>query len=240
MTTAATKTELIKIDLHCHTEASHDCRTPLQTMIDRCHIAGIHVQAITDHNQIWGAQTLQEMTKGDPTLTIIVGEEISTREGEIIGLFLKEKIAPGLSARDTVKHIKAQGGLVLVPHGFDPFKVHRLRPESLEDIANDVDIIEIFNAHVSRPSFNRAALVWADKRNKLKSAGTDAHTAAHVGSAWVETPRTDIHYPEDLLRALQNGKVSGRWRHPAYTFVSRMKDLARRGLPKRRTSKTLS
>lgn len=219
-------TDTIKIDLHCHSEASHDCETPLQTIIDRCHTAGIDVQAITDHNQIWGAVKLQEMTKDDPTLTIIVGEEISTREGEIIGLFLKERIAPGLSAEETVKHIKNQGGLVLIPHGFDPFKRYRLRPESLERIAKHVNIIEVFNAHVSQPSFNYAALSWADKHKKLKSAGTDAHTAAHVGSAWVETVRTDIHRPEDLLIALSTGKVSGRWRHPAYTFVSRMKDLA--------------
>jgi predicted metal-dependent phosphoesterase TrpH len=218
--------ETIKIDLHCHTEASHDCTTPLQTIIDRCHLTGINVQAITDHNQIWGAQKLQEMTKNDPDLTIIVGEEVSTREGEIIGLFLKERIKPGLSADETIKQIKAQGGLVLIPHGFDPFKRYRLRPESLERVAKDVDIIEIFNAHVSQRSFNDAALVWADKHNKLKSAGTDAHTAAHVGSAWVEAPRTEIRRPEDLLIALNMGKVSGRWRHPARTFMSRMKDLA--------------
>ncbi len=218
--------ETMKLDLHCHSEASHDCETRLQTIIDRCHLTGINVQAITDHNQIWGAVKLQELTKDDPNLTIIVGEEISTREGEIIGLFLKEKIAPRLSADETVKQIKAQGGLVLLPHGFDPFKRYRLRPESLERIAKQVNIVEIFNAHVSQPSFNHAALLWADKYNKLKSAGTDAHTAAHVGSAWVETPRTDIRRPEDLLIALSMGKINGRWRHPASTFVSRLKDLA--------------
>jgi predicted metal-dependent phosphoesterase TrpH len=233
--------EIMKIDLHCHTEASHDCTTPLQKIIDRCHTANIEVQAITDHNHIWGAIKLQEMTQADLALTIIVGEEISTRQGEIIGLFLKERIQPGLSADDTVKQIRAQGGLVLIPHGFDPFKRHRLRPESLQRLVKDVNIIEIFNAHVSQPSFNDAALVWAEKHNKLKSAGTDAHTAAHVGSAWVETPRRDIRRPEDLLVALSVGHVSGRWRHPASTFVSRMKDLAvrttQRLYPRRLTSK---
>jgi predicted metal-dependent phosphoesterase TrpH len=221
-------TNLIKIDLHCHSEASHDCETPLQTIIDRCHTTGIHVQAITDHNQIWGAVKLKELTQDDPTLTIIVGEEISSREGEIIGLFLTERIAPGLSAEETVKQIKAQGGLVLVPHGFDPFKRYRLRPESLGRIAKHVNIIEVFNAHISQPSFNQTALVWADKHHKLKSAGTDAHTAAHIGSAWVETPRSDIRSPEDLLIALSAGKINGKWRHPARTFFSRMKDLALR------------
>jgi predicted metal-dependent phosphoesterase TrpH len=219
-------TETMKLDLHCHSEASHDCKTRLQAIVDRCHMKGINVQAITDHNQVWGALELQEMTKDDPQLTVIVGEEISSREGEIIGLFLKEKIKAGLSPEETIKQIKAQGGLVLIPHGFDPFKRYRLRPESLERVAKDVDIIEIFNAHVSQRSFNDAALVWADKHNKLKSAGTDAHTAAHVGSAWIETPRMAIRRPEDLLIALNMGKVGGQWRHPASTFVSRMKDLA--------------
>jgi predicted metal-dependent phosphoesterase TrpH len=218
--------ETMKLDLHCHSEASHDCKTRLQSIIDRCHTTGINVQAITDHNQIWGAVKLQEMTQDDPTLTIIVGEEISTREGEIIGLFLNERIEPGLSPEETVKRIKAQNGLVLIPHGFDPFKVHRLQSDALKRIAKSVNIIEIFNAHVSRPSYNQAALVWADAHNKLKSAGTDAHTAAHVGTAWVETPRTEIRRPEDLLIALNMGKIGGRWRHPASTFVSRMKDLA--------------
>ncbi len=218
--------ETMKLDLHCHSEASHDCKTRLQNIIDRCHVTGISVQAITDHNQIWGAVKLQEMTREDATLTIIVGEEISSREGEIIGLFLKEKIAAGLSAEETVKQIKAQGGLVLIPHGFDPFKRHRLRSESLERITKHVNIIEVFNAHVSQPSFNQAALIWADQHNKLKSAGTDAHTAAHVGSAWVETPRTVVRRPEDLLIALSMGTIGGRWRHPARTFVSRMADLA--------------
>jgi predicted metal-dependent phosphoesterase TrpH len=227
----------IKIDLHCHSEASHDCETPLQHIIDRCHVTRINVQAITDHNQIWGAQKLQAMTQGDSELTIIVGEEISTRDGEIIGLFLREKIPARLSAAETVKEIKAQGGLVLVPHGFDPFKHFRLRPESLEELASDVHIIEVFNAHISSPAHNRAALRWAEAHKKLKSAGTDAHTAAHVGSAWVETPRTQILAPEDLLTALGMGEVGGRWRHPARTFASRMKDVAlksyRRVYPKR-------
>lgn len=235
---SAAMPDLMKIDLHCHSEASHDCRTPLQTMIDRCHRAGIHVQAITDHNQIWGAQALQAMTKDDPTLTIIVGEEISTREGEIIGLFLSEKIPARLPADETIERIKAQGGLVLIPHGFDPFKRYRLRSESLERVKEQVDIIEVFNAHVSQPDFNVAASVWAEQHDKLKSAGTDAHTAVHIGTAWVETPHMTIRRPEDLLLALREGKVSGKWRHPARTFFSRMKDLARRGFVPSRESRS--
>jgi predicted metal-dependent phosphoesterase TrpH len=235
--TPAIKPRFTKIDLHCHSEASHDCTTPLETIVERCHTTGISVQAITDHNQIWGAQTLSEMTKDDPTLTIIVGEEISTREGELIGLFLTEKIPPRLSALETIERIKAQGGLVLLPHGFDLYKPTRLRPESLEQLHGSLDIIEVFNAHVSQPSFNVAALAWAETHNKLKSAGTDAHTARHVGSAWVETPYTATKTPADLLAALRAGKVNGKWRHPARTFFSRMNDLARRGFVKSRGKK---
>ena len=116
----------MKIDLHCHSEASADCSTPLELFPARCRERGVWVQAITDHDQIWGAQKLQEMVEEEKIkkagfpLTIIVGEEVSTLYGEIIGLFLKEKVPAGMSPKETVAAIKEQGGLVLLPHGFDP------------------------------------------------------------------------------------------------------------------------
>ena len=114
----------LRLDLHCHSEASVDCITPLNAFPARCREQGIDIQAITDHNEIWGAQRLRELAGDD--LTVIVGEEVSTSEGEIIGLFLKEKIPKGLSPEETVAEIKAQGGLVLLPHGFDPARRHLL------------------------------------------------------------------------------------------------------------------
>jgi len=214
----------LRIDLHCHTEASHDCVTPLKVIPARLIARGIAVQAITDHDQIWGAQKLRDMVQDNPDwrgkLDIIIGEEISTAEGEIIGLFLKERIAPGLSPEDTVKAIKAQGGLVNLPHGFDPLKRHRLRPTARERIAADIDIIEVFNARISNMKWNTAAADWAKEHGKLMATGSDAHTWADLGCCAVEsTWNAAIDSPANLLAALAGAKVNGKWTHPAWAFA---------------------
>ena len=219
---------MMRLDLHCHSEASSDCRTPLIEIPKRCLARGISVQAITDHNQIWGAQLLQEMTRDLAGLTVILGEEVSTREGEVIGLFLKECIPAGLSPEETVERIKAQGGLVLLPHGFDPLKRHRLSAAALARIGTQIDIVESFNARISRPRWNRAAATWAAARKLPKSAGSDAHTLADVGDAWVQSPKRLIESPQDLLAALAEGTVMGQWTHPAWAFAQKMWDFGRR------------
>jgi predicted metal-dependent phosphoesterase TrpH len=224
---------MMKVDLHCHSEASHDCTTPLTFFPECCRRQGVRVQAITDHNQIWGAQKLQEWVaeraqKEKINLTIIVGEEISTREGEIIGLFLQEKIEPNLSPEETVAQIKAQGGLVLLPHGFDPLKRYRLKPDARQRVAKQIDIVETFNARISRPRWNQAAVLWCEERGVLMSGGSDAHTPADIGSAWVELPRRPIAGPADLLNALAGGVPAGKWTHPVLAYMYKMWDRARR------------
>lgn len=220
---------MMRMDLHCHSEASADCRTRLNEIPWRCHEQGIGVQAITDHNEIWGAQLLRE-TNPNPKITFIVGEEISSHDGEIIGLFLREKVASGLSAEETVAAIKSQGGLVLIPHGFDPLKRFHIRFEALERIADQVDIVETFNAHISRPHWNHRALEWAEQYGKLKSAGSDAHTLARMGAAWVQTPDRLIQTPQDLLVALKEGTVMGEWTHPVWAYLQKLWDFGRRSL----------
>ncbi|MFW5942383.1 MAG: PHP-associated domain-containing protein [Chloroflexota bacterium] len=218
----------MKIDLHCHTEASADCITPLELFPDRCHDRQIRVQAVTDHNEIWGAQELQAMVaaEGYP-LTVIVGEEITTTEGEIIGLFLKERIEAGLTPEESVARIREQGGLVLLPHGFDPLKRLRLKPDARARIADEIDIVETFNARISRPRWNRAAVSWADERDLLMSAGSDAHTLADVGAAWVEVLAQPIGTPQQLMDALEGGVPVGKWTHPVIAFGYKIYDWIR-------------
>ena len=218
----------MKLDLHCHSEASPDCLTKVERIIERCHETQIHVQAITDHNEIWGAQKLKALVEenGYP-LTVIVGEEVSTSEGEIIGLFLKEKIEAGLAPEETVARIKAQDGLVLLPHGFDPLKRFRLQADARQRVAAGIDIVETFNARISRPRWNRAAVTWAEERGCLMSAGSDAHTLADVGSAWVEVPARPVADPEDLLAALEGGVPVGEWTHPLIAYAYKMWDQTR-------------
>lgn len=212
----------MRLDLHAHSEASHDCLTPLATFPARCLARGVGVQAVTDHDQIWGARQLRDFVANSEfagRFTVIVGEEVSTREGEIVGLFLEQRVPPQLSPEDTVREIKAQGGLVLLPHGFDPFKRHRLRPEARARLADQIDIVESFNARVSRPKWNRAAQEWATAHGKPMSGGSDAHTWRQLGDAWAEVPRRPIATPEDLLEVLHLGSVMGEWTHPARAFV---------------------
>ena len=218
---------VMRLDLHCHSEASADCITPLEQFPVRCREQGIDVQAITDHNEIWGAQRLKELAGDD--LTVIVGEEVSTSEGEIIGLFLKEKIPKGLSPEETVAEIKVQGGLVLLPHGFDPAKRYRLRPEARQRIENDIDIVEVFNTRVSRRKWNLAASRWALTHGLPASGGSDAHTLKDIGSAWTDVPARTVDTPESLLEVLQNeaARVDGEWTHPAVALAYKGWDFLR-------------
>lgn len=225
---AAAAPGCMKIDLHCHSEASPDCITPITQMPERCLRRGIRIQAITDHNEIWGAQKLQELVedKGYP-LNVIVGEEVSTAEGEIIGLFLEKKIEAGLSPEETVAQIRQQGGLVLLPHGFDPLKRFRLKEEARARVEDDIDIVETFNARISRPRWNRAAVEWAETWGTLMSAGSDAHTLADIGTAWIEVEECSVNTPHDLLEALEGGVPVGEWTHPVLAFGYKMWDMAR-------------
>lgn len=230
----------MKIDLHCHSEASADCSTPLTLFPARCRERGVWVQAITDHNEIWGAQKLQEMVEEEKIkkagfpLTIIVGEEVSTTHGEIIGLFLKEKIPAGMSPKETVLAIKEQGGLVSLPHGFDPLKRWRLQPTALETVVDQIDIVETFNARISQLRWNQAAVDWSKLHGAAMSAGSDAHTLADIGSAWVEVPVQRIQHPQDLLSALQSGVPVGEWTHPMIAFAYKFWDRSLRRLGLRR------
>jgi hypothetical protein len=226
----------MKIDLHCHSEASADCSTPLELFPARCRERGVWVQAITDHNEIWGAQKLQEMVEEEKTkkagfpLTIIVGEEVSTLYGEIIGLFLKEKIPAGMSPKETVAAIKEQGGLVLLPHGFDPLKRWRLQPTALETVEDEIDIVETFNARISHLRWNQAAVDWSESHGVSMSAGSDAHTLVDIGSAWVEVPVQPVKTPQDLLKALESGVPVGEWTHPMIAFAYKFWDRSLRRL----------
>lgn len=218
----------MRIDLHCHTEASHDCSSPLDAVLTRCRQQNIAVQAVTDHNEIAGALELAQTATapGDPL--IIVGEEVTSREGEIIGLFLEEKIPAGLQPEEVIARIREQGGLVLLPHGFDPLKAHRLSPAARGRIAGNIDIVEVFNARVSHPRRNAEAAQWAADHDLAASSGTDAHVLSALGTAWVETPQREIDGPQALLEALRAGTISGTWTHPVAAYAYKVWDSGRR------------
>jgi predicted metal-dependent phosphoesterase TrpH len=206
----------MKLDLHCHTQASFDCKTPLEAVYPACAARGLSALAITDHNQIWAALELQ---KHAPTgLHIIVGEEVYTSQGEIIGLFLQELIPRGLTPEQTLERIKAQGGLALLPHGFD-LKPSTLHASARERLAARLDIVEGFNGHAVRPDSNRQASAWAAAKGIPISVGSDAHRAADIGTSCLETPDAQVASPQDLLALLPQGRVVGQHRNALWSFL---------------------
>lgn len=213
--------QVMRMDLHVHTEVSHDCQTRLRDIPAWLLRTNTRVIAVTDHDEQRGGPELKRLVADlglADRLSIIPGEEITTSEGELIGLFLEERIPPGLTPEATVQEIKAQGGLVLLQHGFDPLKRHRLRPEATQRIADQIDMVETFNSRLSRHHWNRVAAEWARARHLPVCAGSDAHTLRDIGEAWVETPFRLIHTPQQLLQALDEGVVGGRWTHPVYAY----------------------
>jgi len=199
---------LLKADFHMHTEYSIDCKTPLTRIIERCQEKGINCIAITDHDTIEGALKMQEIAP----FKVIVAEEIETPVGEIIGLFLKEKIPGKLSVDETISRIKSQNGLVLIPHAYDFLRPSSLGGKMAEEIADRIDIMEAFNARCTFIRCSTQARKFAEKHNLPQSAGSDAHTADEIGNAYVEMP--NFQGRDDFLQALVQGKIIGHRTNP--------------------------
>ena len=205
---------VLKADLHIHTEYSMDCDMPVEKIIARCVKVGINCIAIADHGTIEGALKMQEMA---PFRTIIA-EEILTPHGEIMGVFLKEGIPSDLSIRQAISRIKTQGGLVCLPHPFDALRGLKLDSGSLEELAKQIDIVEVFNARSPFPWSSPKARAFAEKHGIVKSAGSDAHTTMEIGNAYVEMP--EFEDKDDFLGALAEGRISGNMTTPLVHFGS--------------------
>lgn len=191
--------------MHAHTLYSACAETKLEDIGPYCLSNGVDAIAITDHDTIVGALELQAMA---PNLRVIVGEEIKTRQGEITGLFLKEQIAPGLDAMETCERIKAQGGLIYIPHPFDPFKINRLKRKTLLEVLDMVDIVEVYNAKLITPIYNMHARRFAEKHGKAGAAGSDAHYLSAIDVCVNEM--ADFSTPQGFLESLRNGRLVTR------------------------------
>jgi len=203
---------LIKADLHIHTEYSLDCDTPLEKIIERCQNIGINCIAIADHGTTAGALKMQSMAP----FTVIVAEEILTHHGEIMGMFLKEEIPSGLSVDETIARIRAQDGLVCIPHPFDTIRGSALNNSSVEKIIDQIDIVEVFNARTLMTRYCTRAMDFAQEHGIAQGAGSDAHTVIEIGNAYIEMP--EFNGKDDFLQALASGKISGRKTGPTARF----------------------
>ncbi len=187
---------------------------PLEQIITRCLDIGINCLAITDHNTIDGALRLKEIAP----FPIIVGEEILTSGGEIIGLFLTQEIPGKLTIEETISRIKAQDGLVCIPHPCDRLRLSMCKDRVFESIMPEVDIIEVFNARTLSPNSSTKAWQLAHKYGKLASAGSDAHTTSEIGKAYVEMP--EFSGKDEFLASLAKGKVCGNKSNPSVHLAS--------------------
>jgi predicted metal-dependent phosphoesterase TrpH len=217
---------LIDVDLHMHTDHSHDCATPVEVLLATARAEGLGAIAVTDHNEISGA--LEARAKAhEAGVKVIVGEEVKTAgQGEVIGLFLEEKIPRGLSLEETVAEIKRQGGLVYVPHPFD--RMHSVPDyEHVLKILDDVDAIEIYNPRVAIGSFNEEAQRFAAKYRIIAGAGSDSHVAQGLGS--VRIRMRDFEGPEEFLQSLADASIATR--PSSLLYVQALKFLQTKATP---------
>jgi len=215
--------ELIQVDLHVHTRHSTDALSTPQEVISAAQHRGLGAIAVTDHNAIEGAFELQRMAP----FPVIVGEEILTTNGEIIGLFLKEHIPAGLTPATTASRIREQGGLVYIPHPFDLYRDSRLDESALLTILEQVDVLEVLNARVTLPVHNARARQFASEHGLLSGAGSDAHTPFEIGQAYVELRA--FADKTGFLQALATARVGGSLSLPHVHLFSTWAKLQRRG-----------
>lgn len=193
----------MKIDLHTHTLCSKDSCNQYDRIIRAVRERGLDGIAVTDHNELRGAIELRSQAP----FPVILGEEIKTSAGEIIGLFLRERIEPGLEPLETVDRIQAQGGIVYIPHPFDEIRGSRLQRWALDLIAPHIDVLEVFNARNALPRFNQRALDYAREHGLLAAAGSDTHTYREYGRGYVDIPPFDD--ARSFLAAMRQGTWHG-------------------------------
>jgi predicted metal-dependent phosphoesterase TrpH len=233
---------VISVDLHLHTCYSYDSATALPEVVRGCRRAGIDCVAVTDHNTIAGALKLRD--SGD--IRVIVGEEISTTLGELIGLFLTRPIPRGLAPLETIHRVKEQGGLVCVPHplGRKPFsatddmggtiegsyvpseRVTRANRLLTPEVLNELDMLEVINSRTPFSATWAATSRLAELCRLPLTAGSDAHTAGEIGNARVQMP--DFTDARTFLLALQDAQPSGIRSSVFVHFASMCAKLRRR------------
>ncbi len=195
---------MYKVDLHTHSVASPDGSITAAQYHRILKSGQLDAIAITDHNRIDFATDLHHKLGK----AIIVGEEIMTTAGEIIGLYLTELVKPHQTPLATVKAIKDQGGLVYIPHPFETVR-KGVSATTLEQLADYIDIFEVCNGRAFFQNRSTQAAVWARINNKLGAASSDAHGRRGLGTTYTSLPKPP--HRENLLELLASGVlITGR------------------------------
>jgi predicted metal-dependent phosphoesterase TrpH len=218
-----------RVELHCHTHCSKDCLLKPETIVETCRAKGIDKLAVTDHNTIAGAVQLQELT---PEL-IVVGEEIMTTAGELLAFFVREQVPAGLTPRGAIARLRDQGAFISVSHPFDRLRHGAWQEPALLDIIAEVDALEVFNARCIFNADNAAALGLAQRCGKLKTVGSDAHTAREMGRATVEIEPFESAeaFCTNLAAARFRTTLSPVWIHLASTYAKWVRRLGLKPRP---------
>lgn len=211
---------ILRADLHSHTHYSPDGIISPRRFVEACRRKGINCVAVTDHNTIRGAQAVQELAD----FPVIVGEEIRTSAGEVMGLFLTEAVPGGLSPEESIERVKAQGGLVGLPHPYDRLR-YALRQEEARKLVEQIDFVEVLNARIVFSGDNARARRFARAHGLAMTAGSDAHGSWELGRAYVEMRQFEGE--RDFLAALAEGRLVGRLSSPLVHLISRYAALRR-------------
>ena len=194
---------MIKVDTHVHTCYSRDGLLSPEAVIEGCQKRGLGAVAITDHNTTAGAFAVRELAP----FPVIIGQEVSTSHGEVLGLFLEEEVPRDLLPREAVEFIKRQGGLAGVPHPFDRLRREAVGERVLREIAAQLDFIEVLNSRVTLSGDNRRAEEFARAAGLPCTAGSDAHSGYELGRAYVEM--LPFSGKEEFLSGLAGGRIVG-------------------------------
>jgi predicted metal-dependent phosphoesterase TrpH len=213
---------LITVELHCHTYRSKDSMMLPARLLEVCRRRKIDRVAVTDHNTIDGALEAQELAPD----RVIVGEEIMTDRGELLGYFLSETIPAGLSPQETIERLRDQGAVISVSHPFDSVRKGSWAEADLRQILPLVDAIEVFNARSCSRGANDRAQALAEEVGIVGTAGSDAHAPIEVGRAYMHMP--DFDGPVEMLSALRSAEIAARRSSPLVHFLSRYASLRKR------------
>jgi predicted metal-dependent phosphoesterase TrpH len=203
----------VRVDCHLHTVHSGDAVTTVERLAARVREERLDVVCVTDHHTLAGAH---EALAREIGARVVVGEEIRTHAGEIIGLFLTERVPYVLPLENAAGRVRAQGGLVYAPHPFDASRTS-LGAEGLERLRamGALDVVEVFNAKIAEEEDNRRAARFAAEHDLPQAAGSDAHDPWGIGAAYLDMP--DFDGPRDFIAALREGRLHGEFReHAAY------------------------
>ena len=216
---------LVKAEFHVHTCYSHDSLVKIEDLLKACDKKGLDRVAITDHNVIKGALAAKEL---DPE-RVIVGEEIQTTQGEVLGYFMRAHVSAGLTPMQTIETLKAQDAFISIAHPFDPHRGTTWSESSLAEILPYIDAIEVFNARCLSNKANLQAEAYAHKHRLACMVGSDAHSLYELGRACLILPAFDDadSLRKALVSARRDDSLSGAWVHLISTYSKLYKRISK-------------